>query len=139
MTVSPNPALPIWPYGKFGAPLLDPDTGLVDPVVRTEMDFGVKARQRFINPLGTGTYQVLLTNDQYLYFQSWHKHKIDNGAGYFNFKVRTGDDLSWEEVAMTGMYTAQGQSNRFVTVTFSLLLRTNSVPSEAALDSWLGE
>lgn len=137
MAANPNPALETWPYASFGNPQRDPDIGVIDPVVRTDMDFGQKSRERYINPILQGSYRVRLTNEQYQYFQAWHKHKISNGSDWFNFKVRVGSVLSWEEVKMVAMYQPAPESNRYVVVQFTVIQRTDSIPSEATLDSWL--
>jgi len=136
MAANPNPALETWPE-QFGKPLRDPGTGVIDPVVRTPMEDGFKSRQRFLNPVLTGSFSVLMSNAIFLLFQSWHKHKIANGSDWFNFQVRAGAGLQWEEVKMTGMYQAQPQQNKYVRVSFSVVQRTDSIPSESALDAAL--
>jgi hypothetical protein len=137
MPASPNPALETWPYAQFGMPLRDPELGVLDTVARNEVDAGQKARNRYINPVLQGTYRLIMSNEVYLYFQAWHQHKLNNGVQWFNFKVRAGDELSWEEVRMTGIYQPQ-QIGRRLQITFSIIQRTHSIPSEAALDSYLG-
>lgn len=136
MAVSPNGALATWPYDKFGKPLLQHGQSVVDPTVRTPMARGAKVRQQFLNPILDGSYQVLMSKEQYLYFQAWHKHTISNGTEWFNFKVWAGTAMSWEEVRMLGIYSPQPQGTR-VLVSFSIEQRTNSIPSESALDTYL--
>ncbi|OFE11376.1 hypothetical protein PHACT_12525 [Pseudohongiella acticola] len=136
MAANPNSALETWP-ALFGKPLRDPGVGVIDPVIRTPMDDGFKSRRRFITPVITGSYSLLMTNAKYLLFQSWHQHKIASGSDWFNFQVRAGAEVEWEEVKMTGIYQAQPQQNRYVTVTFSIVQRTNSIPAEATLDAAL--
>lgn len=137
MSGSPNGALPTWPYAKFGTPLKDPELSVVDTVARNEVDAGQKARQRYINPVLQGSYRIIMTNEVYLYFQAWHQHKLNNGVEWFNFKVRAGASLTWEEVRMAGIYEPT-QMGRRVLVAFSIVQRTHSIPSEAALDTYLG-
>lgn len=136
MAGSPNPALESWPYDSFGNPLRNPGLAVMDPVARVEMDRGAKARNMYTTPEFAGTYSVLLTNEQYNYFMSWHKHKINNGSSWFNLKVRSGDAMSWEEVRMSTMYTPEQRDKR-VQVTFPIVQRTNNLPNEAALDVYL--
>lgn len=137
MSGSANPALQTWPYSHFGTPLRDPELGVLDTLARNEVDAGQKARNRYINPVLQGTYRLLMSNEAYLYFQAWHQHKLNNGAEWFNFKVRAGDVLSWEEVRMTGIYQPV-QMGRLIQVTFSIIQRTHSIPTESSLDTYLG-
>lgn len=136
MAVTPNGSLESWPYALFGNPLFDPSLVVVDPLVRTPMDIGFKSRQRFLNTVLGGTYSVLLSNANYALFLAWHKHKIGSGSDWFNFKVRMGASMSWEEVKMTSIFTAQQQGGR-TRVTFSIVQRTDSIPSESTLDGEL--
>src|SRR5690554_4956688 len=136
MAASPNPALVTWPYARFGTPLQNPGLSVDDPVVRNAMERGFRSRQRFLDPHSRGQYRVLLTNEQYLYFRAWHKYRIKNGTEWFNFRVRAGDGMSWEEVRMTGMYQPS-QEARFTRVTFDIVQRTDATPSESSLDSYL--
>lgn len=136
MAVSPNGALVTWPYEKFGNPRLGHGLSAVDPTIRTPMERSGKVRQRFTTPILDGQYAFLFTKEQYLYFQAWHKHKVDNGVQWFNFKVWGGSAMSWEEVRMLGMYSSQPQGIK-VLVSFAIEQRTNAIPSESALDDYL--
>lgn len=136
MAVTPNGALVSWPYALFGNPLFDPSLVVVDPLVRTPMDIGFKSRQRFLNTVLGGTYSVLMNNATYALFLSWHKHKIGSGSDWFNFKVRMGASMSWEEVKMVDIFTPQQQGKR-TRVGFSIVQRTDSIPLESTLDAAL--
>lgn len=136
MAVNPNPNLPTWP-SQFGCAQMEPRLGVIDPVVRTDMDIGFKSRQRYLNPILRGTYTVVLTNAQYLLFQGWHKHVLNNGSLWFNFQVRAGNTMSWEEVMMTDIYEPEEVANRFTRVRFSIVQRTDSIPSAAEVASAL--
>jgi len=136
MAASPNGALETWPYEQFGKPLIAHDQSVVDPVLRTPMTRGAKVRQQFLTAIQDGRYQFLMTREQYLYFQSWHRHKIANGTQWFNFKVWGGSSMSWEEVRMLGVYTPQPQGKKIL-LSFSIEQRTDAIPSESALDTYL--
>ncbi|MDP2141268.1 MAG: hypothetical protein Q8L20_10700 [Gammaproteobacteria bacterium] len=136
MAGSPNGALQTWPYDKFGSPLLAHGQSVVDPTIRTPMERGGKVRQQFLTPILDGSYQVLMSKVQYLNFQAWHLHKLDNGTQWFNFKVWGGSSMSWEEVRMLGIYSPQPQGLKIL-VSFSIEQRTTAIPSESSLDAYL--
>lgn len=131
-----NPSLATWPE-KFGCALADPEVGMHDPVERNDMDFGFKSRPRYVNPIPMGTYRVHMDNEQFKYFQSWHKYTINNGGDWFNFQIRSGDSLEWQEVKMTQMYESQAMANKFFVVTLSLIQRTDDIPSAGELATYL--
>lgn len=128
-------ALEIWP-DHFPKPQLKFKTSVSDPVLRTAMDRGHKARSQFAAPIFNLVYTVRMTEEEFMYFQSWHIHKISNGADWFEMPVRLGGLLNSQEVRFLRMYKADHSEAFRVLVTLELELRTNSVPDEDSYNSW---
>lgn len=131
-----NPALETWPE-KFGRPLRAFGMDVEDPVIRTQMERGFKARPRFDEAREGYTYQVLMTTEVYHYFRAWFRHKINNGADWFNMLVRQNNVTDYQECRCLSIYKAEpAGDNRHVRVSIQLEARTDDVPSESAFDTW---
>ncbi len=128
-------ALVTWP-DYFPKPQLRFKTSVDDPVLRTAMDKGHKARSQFPIPVFNVSFTVRMTEEQFQYFQSWHIHKINNGADWFNMPVRLGSVITQQEVRFRRMYKTDHSEAYRVSITMELEQRTDSVPDETAYDSW---
>lgn len=61
-----------------------------DPVVRTEFSKGPsRSRKRFTNVPSNHTFTVLMSYDQYAYFQGFFESQLNHGAYWFNIPVFT--------------------------------------------------
>lgn len=126
-----------WPSAKFGTPLLDHAPVLVDPVVRTPMEVGDKARRSHELMLFRSQFKLIMTGEEYKYLLSWIDNKIDGGATWFGMSFRTGDTNNTEEVRLTSAPSFKYYEVERYEVTLSIEMRTNSIPAEATLDTWL--
>lgn len=129
-------SLETWPT-KFGKPLVGYDIVFVDPVVREPMEKGDKSRSMYIDAQYAYTYSLILDEAAYHYFRAWFRHKINNGADWFNMMVReNGANVNREAKVQTHTEAPAGNNTHFV-VKLELLFRTDGVPSQSALDAWL--
>ena len=126
-----------WPAAKFGTPLLDHSPVLIDSVIRTAMEVGDKARRPHELMFFNCAFTMRMSGAQYKYFLSWIDTKIDGGATWFAMDFRTGDAVNSEEVRLRGVPTFKYIGVTEYLVKFNVEMRTNSIPAEAALDSWL--
>lgn len=126
-----------WPTVDFGWPEAVYPIQYSDPVIRTEMERGFKARNTFTDARYVFTYVFLLSLVQFEYFKSWHKNKIANGADWFNMPVKGISGISTQECRLIGAFVPRVEDAKFVRVTMPLEFRTDAIPNETALDAWL--
>lgn len=126
-----------WPTIDFGWPNAVYNIDYVDPVLRTQMERGFKARNTFTDARYVFTYVFILSLVQFEYFKSWHKNKIANGADWFNMPVKGQAGIANQECRFTGMFIGRVTDAKLVTLMCPLEFRTDAIPSESALDSWL--
>ena len=109
----------------------------VDSIVRTPMEIGDKARRayteiRYLAEITTAT----LTGEKARYFMAWWKHKVAEGADWFEMDLRFGDVVSTEEVRPKGALNMEKLNNDQYRVKFTAEVRTDSAPTESAYDAW---
>jgi hypothetical protein len=123
---------------KFGKPSAVYQVQATDPVLRSEMERGQKARNTFERARFNYVYQFHMTNEAALYFQSWWRHKIDNGATWFDMPVRSSSSTTTVEARPLQYVAAEplGNNTHWV-INITCETRTDTIPEEAALDTWL--
>lgn len=126
-----------WPTVDFGWPQAVYNINYVDPVIRTEMERGFKARNTFTDARYLFAYVFLFTLVEFEYFKAWHETKIANGADWFNMPVKGVSGIANQECRFTGAFVPRIEDAKFVRVTCPLEFRTDAIPSESALDAWL--
>lgn len=129
-------SLQTWPT-EFGKPLMEYDIGFDDPVAREQMERGFKARTMFTEGRYSYSYKFLLSATQYHYFRSWLRHKVANGADWFNMLVRENGANNYREARILEHQEDPAGDNASFYVTLSLEFRTDGIPSESALDTYL--
>jgi hypothetical protein len=126
-----------WPTIDFGWPEAVYGINFIDPVIRTEMERGFKARSTFTDARYVFGYVFLFSLVQFEYFKSWHANKITNGADWFNMPVKGATGIANQECRFTGAFVSRIEDAKFVRVTMPLEFRTDAIPNESTLDSWL--
>lgn len=81
-----------WPYTLLPIPFEAHELALRSNCVRTEMESGfVRQRKRFDTQTRHYAVKWVLTETQMALFQSFVKHKLQNGAASFNMDMKQGD------------------------------------------------
>jgi len=118
-------------------PLLATNLEPIDPVVRTAMEIGDKARRQYTATRYQVTFPIKAMDGTRLkYLLSWWEHKINAGADWFEIDVRMGDAVNTEEVRLTRPPQFQPIGVNQFSVTLTGEMRTSTVPSESAVDSY---
>lgn len=109
----------------------------VDPVIRTSMEIGDKTRRQYTAIRFTASIQLkAMSGERLENFWAWWQHKINCGADWFEIDLRLGDTVNTEEVRLKDKPSTSKLSNDQYLVTMPVEIRTHSIPSESAYDSY---
>lgn len=123
---------------KFGKPFHMYKVQAVDPVLRTEMERGIKSRNAFESARFNYVLQFYMTNEQQHYFQAWWRWKIDNGAAWFDMPARVNGATTTLEARPLAYVEAEPVgNNRHWLVSITCETRTDGIPTESALNTWI--
>lgn len=108
-----------------------------EPVLRSEFDYGpARSRRRFTKQISQITFRIVMTNQQFAYFEAFYQNDIHSGAAWFTMPVYLGRGTYEEKrVRITEPPTHTEALYGHVTVSLKLELSNSAIVSSATV--WL--
>lgn len=106
-----------------------------DNTVRSAMETGAsRVRRRFTHPITKVNLQWIMGQDQFAYFESWFKYKLQSGAVWFRVEIFNGCGLNSVDARFLKPYSVKLISHQHWEVSGNLEIREVAVISEEVLD-----
>lgn len=129
----------VWSTTGLPLPSVDLSGKIEQTTIRTKMESGrVRQRRRFTSGWRTISVTWELTDAEFALFQGVYKHKLSDGADFFDIILPLGDDLDTYSARFTGEgYSYSYKNVMHWRVSAQLECDIGSVLTEAEVDAIL--